>query len=155
VLIIDDSGGIASEATAGFRLLLSEPTLHSFTPELTEDAQRNTYQADESGIVYSLVLSGEALRSEKRHPGNVATVAGQWAAVWNENARVPGVFDIVESQETTGLGSMYDVMQVEVKSTSERSTSFLTLRDNAFRPDVFAGIIAAEVKALNAAEAAT
>jgi hypothetical protein len=50
---------------------------------------------------------------------------------------------------------MYDVMQVEVESTSGLSTSFLTLRDNSFRPDIFAGIIAAEVAALDAAERAS
>jgi hypothetical protein len=154
VLILDESGGIASEATAGFRPLLSEPTLHAFSPELVEDAVRNTYQADESGIVYSLVVAGEALRYERKHPGNIATVAGQLAAVWNENARVPGVTDIVETQEVSPLGSMDDIFQVAVESTSGIFNSILTVTENQVRPDVFAKIIAAEVARLNAAEAA-
>jgi hypothetical protein len=154
VLILDESGGIASEATAGFRPLLSEPTLHAFSPELVEDAVRNTYQADESGVVYSLVLAGEALRYERIHPGNIATVAGQMAAVWNENARVPGVTDIVETQEVSPLGSLDDIFQVSVESASGLFTSILTVTPNQIRPDVFAQVIAREVAALNAAEAA-
>lgn len=155
MLILDESGGIASDATAGFTFLGSEPTLHAFSPEKVEDAVRNTYQADASGVVYSLVVSGEALRSARTNPGLIPTVAGQWAAAWNENARVPGVTDIVETQEDTPLGSLYDVFQVAVESSSGRSTSILTLKSNLVRPDIFAGIIAAEVKRLNAAEAAS
>jgi hypothetical protein len=154
VLITDDSGGIASEATAGFRPLLSEPTLHAFSPELVEDAIRNTYQADESGVVYSLVVSSEALRASRTNPSLIPTVAGQIAAIWNENARVPGVTDIVETQEVSPLGSLSDIFQVAVESTSGLFTSILTVTQNQVRPDVFAAIVGSEVARLNAAEAA-
>lgn len=155
MLISDETGGITSEATAGFTFLLSEPTLHAFSPELVEDAVRNTYQADQSGIVYSLVIVGRALKKAELSPTLVPTIAGEMAAVWNENAAVPGVSDIVETQETTALGSLYDVFQVAVESTSGLSTTFLTLTQNQTRPDIFAGIIAAAVKRLDANEAAT
>lgn len=155
MLITDDSGGIGSEEEAPFTLLLSEPTLYAFSPELVEDAQRNTYQADASGVVYSLVLSGEALKYQRTNPGLIATVAGQLAAAWNTNAAVPGVVDIQPTQETSALGSLYDVTQVAVESTSGRTTEILTLRDQQVRPDVFASIIAATVKAMDAAERAT
>lgn len=154
MLIDDGTGGIASDATAGFTFLLSEPTLHAFSPELVEDAVRNTYQADLSGVVYSLVVSGEALRNARTNPDLIPTVAGQWAAVWNENARVPGVADIVETQEVSPLGSLTDVFQVAVESTSGRSTSILTLTQNQLRPDIFAAVIASEVAALNRNEQA-
>lgn len=149
MLIEEGTGGIASDVTAGFTFLQSEPTLHAFSPELVEDAQRNTYQADESGVVYSLVLSGEALKASATGSDLIATVAGQMAAVWNENARVPGVADIVETQETSPLGSLNDIFQVAVESTSGRSTNILTLTPSQIRPDVFAGIVAAQVALLN------
>ena len=145
-------GGAGSEATAPFTFLLSEPTLHAFSPELVEDAQRNTYQADDSGVVYSLVLAGEALKFQQVNPSLIATVAGQWANTWNVNAAVPGVADIAETQDVSPLGSLDDVFQVAVTSTSGRSTAILTLRDQQLRTDVFAGIVAAEVAALDTIE---
>jgi hypothetical protein len=154
VLISDETGGIASDATAGFRPLLSEPTLHAFSPELVEDAVRNTYQADESGIVYSIVIVGRALKNAELSPTLIPTIAGQLAAVWNENARVPGVTDIVETQEVSPLGSLDDIFQVAVESSSGLFTSILTVTPNQARPDVFSKLIAAEVARLDAAEAA-
>ncbi len=154
MLLQDDTGGLGTDATAPFTFLLSEPTLYAFSPELVEDAQRNTYQADASGVVYSLVISGEALKNARTNPDLIPTVAGQLAAQWNENAKVVGVTDIQETQDSTTLGSLYDVFQVAVESTSGRSTSILTLRDQETRADVFAGIVAAEVKSLDAAEKA-
>ncbi len=149
-----DGGGISSEAVAPFTFLLSEPTLYAFAPDVVEDAQRNTYQADESGVVYSLVVSGEALKNARKNPGLIATVAGQYASAWNQNWAVPGVVDVAETQDVTALGSLHDVFQVAVESTSGRSTSILTVADQDVRPDVFAGLVADEVKALDAQEKA-
>ena len=154
MLIQDESGGIASEVEAPFTFLLSEPTLHAFSPDLVEDAQRNTYQADVSGVVYSLVLAGEVYKHLRQNADLVATVAGQLAAVWDTNRAVPGVADIVETQDVSPLGSLDDVYQVAVESTSGRSTSILTVRDQQVRPDVFSKIIAAEVSALDKQEKA-
>lgn len=152
MLITDEGGGIASEAEAPFTFLLSEPTLYAFSPELVEDAQRNTYQADTSGVVYSIVLSGEALRYYRKYPDNLGTVAGQLAAMWDENRAVPGVTDIIPTQDVSPLGSLYDVAQVAVESTSGRSTAIITVRDQDSRPDIFAPIIADAVKSLDAQE---
>lgn len=154
MLIDDGTGGIASETVAPFTFLFSEPTLHSFTPELVEDAQRNTYRADLSGVVYSLVLAGEVYKNMRTNATLVATVAGQLAAVWDENAAVPGVADIVETQDVSPLGSLTDVFQIAVQSDSQRSTAIITVQDQQVRPDVFAGIVAAERAALNAQETA-
>lgn len=152
MLLDEGTGGIGSEVTASFRFLLSEPTLHAFSPELVEDAVRRTYQAEESGVVYSLVVSGEALKGLATNPGLIATVAGQLAAVWNQNAAVPGVTDIVETQEVSPLGSIDDVFQVAVESSSGRSTGLLMLKPSLIRPDIFASIITSTVATLNAGE---
>lgn len=154
MLIDDGTGGIASEATAGFTFLFSEPALHTFTPELVEDAQRNTYRADLSGVVYSLVLAGEVYKNIRTNAQLVATVAGQLAAVWDENAALPGVDDIVETQLQSRLGTMTDAFEVAVVSDSGRSSANIIVRDQQVRPDVFAGIVQAERDALNAQEAA-
>lgn len=154
MLIDDGTGGIASETTAGFTFLFSEPVLHSFTPELVEDAQRNTYRADLSGVVYSLVLAGEVYKNMRVNANLVATVAGQMAAVWDENRALPGVADVVETQDVSPLGSLSDVFQIAVQSDSGRSTAIVTVSDQQVRPDVFATIINAERAALNAQEAA-
>ena len=154
MLIQDETGGLGSDVEAPFTFLLSEPTLHAFSPDLVEDAQRNTYQADVSGVVYSLVLAGEVYKHLRQNADLVATVAGQLAAVWDTNRAVPGVADIVETQDVSPLGSLDDVYQVAVESTSGRSTSILTVRDQQVRPDVFAKIIAAEVAGLDKQEKA-
>ena len=154
MLILDGSGGLASEETAPFTFLVSEPTLYAFSPELVEDAQRNTYQADQSGVVFSLVLSGEALKLSRSEPDLIATVAGQWAAVWDTNRAVVGVTDIQETQEVTALGSLDDVVQVAVESTSGRSTGILQLAPVNYRPDLFAQAVADEIAVLDAQEQA-
>ena len=155
MLITDGSGGLSDETTAPFTFLLSNPTLYAFSPELVEEAQRNTYQADDSKVVYSIVVSGNLLDFIRATGSDVlATVAGQWANAWNINRAVPGVADIAETQDASPLGSLYDVVQVAVVSTSGKSTSILTLTDNQLPPDAFAPIIRAEVQRLDAAEVA-
>lgn len=154
MLIQDETGGIASEAVAPFTPINSEPVLHSFSPELVEDARRNLYRADLSGVVYSLTLAGEVYRNMDANIQLVATIAGQMAAVWDENAGVPGVVDIVLTQETTVLGSVFDYFQVAVQTDSGRFTSIVNVKDQQARPDVFAGIVAAELASLKAQEAA-
>lgn len=158
-VILDDAGGVdvfgdgsSPDATAPFTFRLSEPTLHAFSPDLVEDAQRNTYQADISGVVYSLLLTGEVYKNMAANASLVATVAGQLAATWDANAAVPGVADIVETQEVSPLGSLDDVYQVAVQSTSGRSTLILALTNQQIRPDVFAQIVATNVAALDTLE---
>ena len=158
-VLIDDTGGGAGygtgEAEAPFTFLLAEPPLHAFSPDLVEDAQRRTYQADESGVVYSLLLSGEVYKHFDSNIDLVATVAGQLAATWNANAAVPGVADIVETQTVSPLGSLDDVYQVAVESTSGKSTAIIEVDANDIRSDVFAEIVGTSRASLDAAEQAT
>src|SRR3954452_12998745 len=110
----DEGGGGGGEATASYTFLGSEPTLHAFSPDRIEDAQRMSFRADLSGVVYSLTVGSEALKN----PGVIANVAGIWANNWNENAAVPGVEEIEDGQEVTTLGSLNDIVNVAVTSTS-------------------------------------
>jgi len=157
-VLLDGTGGSTDygtgEATAGFSFLLAEPTLHAFSPELVEDAQRRTYQADVSGVVSSLLLAGEVYKHFDQNIDLVATVAGQLAATWDANAAVPGVVDIAETQSVSPLGSLDDVYQVAVESTSGRSTSIIEVDTGDIRSDVFAEIVGAARASLDAAEAA-
>lgn len=146
-MLIDEGGGqVDVEADAIFRS--GEPTVYEFVAGQPEQATRYTYTAAESLVDFSLVVSGEALKSPKL----IATVARQWAATWNQNAQVPGVTDIAETQEVRPLGSLEDVVQVAVESTSGRSTAIITLRQSDSRPDVFAQRIADERATLDALE---
>ncbi len=139
-------GGSGSEQEDPYTYLGGEPTVHSFSPEVVEQATRFSYRADESGVVYSLVVSGEALK----FPVLIATVAGQYAHTWNLNAAVAGVTDIAESQEVRPLGSLEDVYNVAVESTNGKTGGVLTLGQDDIRPDVFAEQVAAYRKTLDA-----
>lgn len=146
--VIGDVGGIASEATAPYTYLGGEATIHSFDGEHTEQATRFSYRADASRVVYSLVVSGEALK----FPDLIATVAGQYAAVWDENAAVAGVTDIAETQEVRPLGGLDDVYNVAVESQSGKTEGVISLHVLDTRPDLFAAAVAAERKTLDAFE---
>lgn len=153
-VLLDDSGGggintdPGSEDTAPFTFGDAEPTVHEFVPGKPEQATRYTYIADASQVGYSLIVSQEA----QKFPDLIVTVAGQLANTWNLNAAVPGVTDIGESQNVKPLGSLVDVYNVAVESTSGRSEAIITLTDDEIRPDVFADAIAAERKTLDRLE---
>lgn len=145
----DGGGGGADETTAAYTPLGSEPTLYAFSPDKVEDAQRITYRADQSGVVYSLTVSLEAFNN---NPAVVANVAGIWANRWNINASVPGVTEIEDGQEVTTLGSINDVVQVAVDSTSGHSTTVVTVRQRDMEPQFFKPIIDQARAVLDASE---
>lgn len=146
-MLLDDGGGpVDVQADAIFRS--AEPTVYEFVTGRPEQATRYTYTAAESLVDFSLVVSGEALK----HPQLIQTVAREWAATWNQNAQVPGVTDIAETQEVRPLGSLVDVVDVAVDSTSGRSTAFIQLGQNELAPEVFAKRIADERATLDALE---
>ncbi len=144
MVVIDDGGGDigggGDETTAAYTVLGSEPTLHAFSPDRIEDAQRISYRADLSGVIYSLTVLAEALTPDNIHI--VAQVAGIWANRWNQNAAVPGVTEIEDGQEVTTLGSINDIVSVAVDSTSGNSTTIVTVHERDMEPQFFAPIIA-------------
>ncbi len=145
-VLLDGTGGggintdPGSEETAPFTFGDAEPTVHEFVPGKPEQATRYTYIADASQVGYSLIVSQEA----QKFPDLIVTVAGQLANTWNQNAAVPGVTDIGESQDVKPLGSLVDVYNVAVQSTSGRSEAIITLTDDLIRPDVFATYVSDE-----------
>ena len=143
-----DGGGGGSEAEAPYTFQDAEPTVHEFVPGKPEQATRYLYVADASQVGFSLVVGSEALKN----PGLISTVAGQWANTWNLNAAVPGVQDIGEDQAVRPLGSLEDVVNVAVSSTSGRSSGIITLTQSQVRPDDFAAEVAAFRKVLDANE---
>ncbi len=136
----DEGGGGGGEATASYTVLGSEPTLHAFSPDRIEEAQRISYRADLSGVVYSLTVSAEALKPDNL--ANLGVVAGIWANNWNENFAVPGVTEIEDGQEVTTLGSINDIVSVAVDSTSGNSTTIVTVQQRDMEPPFFKPIIA-------------
>lgn len=128
------SGGIASEAEADVTYLGGEPTIHAFSPEKVEQAERFEYQADESGVVFALVVSGEALK----FPDLILTNARQLAATLNADYAVDGVTGIAETQDVDDLGSVNDVFNVSVRSTSGKTVQVYTVAPLDMRTDVFA-----------------
>lgn len=147
----DGGGGIGiTGEEADATLLGGEATLHAFSPEHVENAQRNIYRADASGVTYALTLSMEALKPD--NAALVNTVAREYAAMWNKNAAVTGVLEIAEVQDTTPLGQLVDIAQVAIESTSGRSQTVLELPESKFPPDLFAAAVGAAVAGLDALE---
>lgn len=142
MMLLDDGGGGESGVEADATYLNGEPTIYAFAEDVVEQATRFYYMADSSGVVFTLVASGEALK-----PGNVhliKTVAREWAATWNANAKVPGVDEIdATAQDTTPLGFLVDVANVAVRSASGKTSGILTVSQAESRPDVFAATVAA------------
>ncbi len=151
-VIVDDTGNVVDgggelpDTEDAYTYLGGEPTVHSFGGEQVEQATRFSYRADQSGVVFTILASGEALNN----PGVIATVAGQLAHQWNVNATVAGVTDIAESQEVKPLGSLDDVYNVAVESTNGLTGGVLVLATEDTRTDVFAEKVAAYRKTLDA-----
>lgn len=149
MLAIDKSEGLpGGVGHAAFTFLSGEPTLYAFSREDVENARRNVYQADASGVVYAVTF----VRPELLSPTEFNDVAGSWAWVWNENAKVPHVLDIAEDQRVKQLGGVEDVVEVAVESSSGRSSSTIVLTQDQVWPDAFAQAVAAEVAQLDAIE---
>lgn len=138
-MFIDEAGGI-SEEEAAFTPRGGEPTVYAFNPEKIEDAERFYYMANESQVIYPLVVSGEALK----FPDLIATVAGQLAFAWNQNAKVPGVLQVSANQEAQPAGNLIDVFDVYVSSTSGLTQGLVQVQGQDVRPDLFAKLIGAE-----------
>jgi hypothetical protein len=141
-----DTGGIASEAEADVTYLGGEPTIHAFSPEKVEQATRFEYRADESGVVFGVLAAGD----QQFDPALINTVARQLAAVINTDRAQPGVVDMEETQQVSALGSIDDVWQVAVSSTNGLTTQVYQLDPLNLRPDLFAPIVAAWRKQLDA-----
>lgn len=131
-------GSANPDAEASVTLLGGEPTVHAFSPEKVEQATRFEYRADASGVVFALVVSGEALKS----PALIQTVARQIAAQLNEDRQVPGVVDMEETQIVSPLGSLDDVWNVAITSTNGKVTQIVTFQPLNMRPDLFAQTVA-------------
>ena len=147
MLVIDGE----SPATIGrdpCTFLSGEPTIYTFSPDDIENAVRNTYQADESGVVYAVTF----VRPELLQASAFADVAESWANIWNQNAKVPGVEDIAPDQRVLPLGGLQDIATVAIVSTSGRSSAVVTLVQDEVIPDVFAERIRTEVARLDAIE---
>lgn len=146
----DDTGNIGGGGIghASYTFRQGESTVYAFSPEDIENAVRNEYTADESGIPYALVF----VRPELIQPSAFDDVASSYAWIWNENAKVPGVTDIAPDQQITQLGRLVETVQVAITSTSGRSDLIITLDDQHIMPDAFAAAVRAQVARLDAIE---
>src|SRR5690242_6701471 len=139
MLIDDGTGSIVEgsqnpDAEAAVTLLGGEPTVHAFSPEKVEQAMRFEYRADASGVVFGLIVSTEGQKS----PALVNTVARQIAYQLNQDAQVPGVADMEETQVVSALGSVDDIWQVAITSSNGKVTQIFNFGQQSMRPDIFA-----------------
>jgi hypothetical protein len=144
-VLIDDGGGTtitegaSPDAEAAATLLGGEPTVHAFSPERVEQAMRFEYVAVESGVVFGILAGAEAQKS----PALINTVARQVAYQLNQDAKVPGVADMEETQVVSPLGSVDDIWQIAITSTSGKVTQIFNFGQQSMRPDIFAQNVAA------------
>ena len=143
-----DPGGSGGIGHAGFTFLNGEPTLYAFSREDVANARRNTYQADESGVVFAVTFVNPQLLK----PFEFNDVAGSWAWIWDQNAKVPHVLDIAEDQRVKPLGGVEDVVEVAIESSSGRSSATVVFTQDQVMPEAFAAAVAAEVADLDAIE---
>ena len=144
-MLVDDGGGTtitegaSPDAEAAVRYLGGEPTVHAFSPEKVEQAMRFEYQAVDSGVVFGMIVSTIAAQD----PGLINTVARQTAYALNQDALVPGVVDMAETQVTQPLGSIDDIWQIAITSTSGLTTQIFNFGQASMRPDIFKGNVEA------------
>jgi hypothetical protein len=132
---------------------MSEPTIVTVGADIVHDAQRITYTAYPSGVIFPLLFV--SLRPDDWTPAKIAAQANHWADVWNGNAAVAGVESIAITQRVTAGGNLDDVALVIVSSTSGRSTSEITVQRNDFDAHTFAQLVGAERTRLDEIEAAS
>lgn len=132
--------------------LQAEPTIQTIGADVIRDAQRITYQAQPSGVVYSLLFA--PWPSPVWSDETVSQQANEWADRWNENAAQPGVVGVNVTQRVNEAGNLQDVADVYVRSTSGRSTSLIVADLPHFWPDQFAQLVATERGRLDSYEAA-
>lgn len=129
-----------------------EATVQTIGTDIVRNAQRNTYTASPSGVVYALLFA--PWPSEIWTPQTIQDQANLWEDYWNENSAVPGVTGISVTQQTNPVtGNLEDVVFVGVTSTSGLSTSQIELTIFESLPQNFAGHVQAERAALDAVEA--
>jgi hypothetical protein len=144
---------------AAYAFIGGVPEIQSFGTDITREAQRNTYVALASSVVFSLVFgpwpsaiwTDEAIRGQ----------ASLWAGYWDQNAAVPGVTAIDVTQETDDLGNLHDIARVAIVSTSGLTRSITTVPAKEWLPSVegttlsvsFGDAVRAAIAQLDASEA--
>lgn len=136
-----------------------EATVQTIGADITRNAQRNTYTALPSGVVFSLLFA--PWPSPNWTPAAIAQQANYWADIWNQNSRVPGVTGINVTQQTNEVtGNLEDVALVGIVSSSGLSTAQIELGPREWLPSVanttltrsFPDAVAAAVAELDQAE---
>jgi hypothetical protein len=133
--------------------LMSEPTIVTVGADIVHDAQRITYTAYPSGVIFPLLFV--SLRPDDWTPAEIAAQANAWADVWNTNAAAPGVESIAITQRVTAGGNLDDVAVVNVSSTSGRSTSEITISRADFPASRFEALTVRERVRLDEIEGAS
>jgi hypothetical protein len=119
---------------AAYTYLGGEDTIQTLASNISREAMRFTYRANDSGVVFGLVFG--PWPSPNWTDEVLAEQAAYWAGNWNENARVPGVTGIDVTQDTDGLGNLVDVARVAIVSTSGLTTSIVNVGVRSFLPSV-------------------
>src|SRR6266536_1226437 len=108
------------------RFVNGEATVQTIGADIVRNAQRNTYTATPSGVIFSLLFA--PWPSEIWTPQVVQQIADEWDGRWNTNAAVSGVTGISVTQQTNPVtGNLEDVAFVGVQSRSGLSSSLIEL----------------------------
>lgn len=134
----------------------NEPTIQTLGADVVRDASRVTWQAQPSGVVFSLLFPAVVNWT----PAQIDQQGELWADRWNQNAAFPGVAGIVVTQQVDAAGNLTDVAQVTVVSTSGLSSNQINVGPAEWNPSVkgttlttsFGDVVSAEVARLDAIE---
>lgn len=134
------------------QFVFGESTVQTLGLDITRPAQRNTYTAIPSGVIYSLLFA--PWPSEIWTPEVLKDQADLWEGYWNTNRAVSGVTGIATTQQTNDVtGNLEDVAFVGITSRSGLNTGQVTLRAIEFLPQNFKPRIQQAIAELEAVEA--
>ncbi len=139
------------------QFLGNEPTVRAYGTEIVDPGERWTWQAEPSGIVFSLVFApipppqgGASIWT----PDAIDQQAHEWADLLAGLLSLPGVTTVTQVQQLDDAQQLHDFVQVTVRSSSGMSVRALQFRQaEVLPPSTVDDVIAQTQAALDQAEA--
>lgn len=114
----DAGGGPGGDLSGEWKHISSEPTVELVGGTQVQDVQEVVTQAIPSNVIFTLRFVPEA-----NVPTIVNSLRSEFAGYFNALAAIPGVAGVTTYQDLDGSDQIQDVMQLNVVSTSGRSTA--------------------------------
>src|SRR5437867_1926629 len=119
------------------RLLLAEATIYTYGSEIVQPAERWTFQASPSGIVYSLVfhpIPPPAGSTTVWTPEAIAQQRDEWANLLAGLLALPNVTGVAQTQEIDDLNNLHELTLVSVRSDSGVASRVLSFKTGDILP---------------------